>query len=50
MSPEHSTGLLETIQIDPGKIRTRTKTTKANVATALQMVSWGVEVNDYGNA
>ena len=27
-----------------------TATTKANVATALQMVSWGVEVNDYGNA
>ncbi|MBU0961423.1 MAG: class II fructose-bisphosphate aldolase [Proteobacteria bacterium] len=27
-----------------------TKTTKANVATALQMVSWGLEVNDYGNA
>ncbi len=27
-----------------------TSTTKANVATALQMVSWGVEVNDYGNA
>ena len=31
-------------------IRTETKTTKANVATALQMVSWGVDVNDYGNA
>ncbi len=28
----------------------KTRTTKANVATALQMVSWGVEVNDYGNA
>lgn len=27
-----------------------TKTTKANVATALQMVAWGVEVNDFGNA
>ena len=27
-----------------------TATTKANVATALQMVSWGLEVNDYGNA
>ncbi|MDH3346785.1 MAG: class II fructose-bisphosphate aldolase [Desulfobulbaceae bacterium] len=27
-----------------------TKTTKANVATALQMISWGLEVNDYGNA
>ena len=27
-----------------------THTTKANVATALQMVSWGVAVNDYGNA
>ncbi len=27
-----------------------TRTTKANVATALQMISWGVEVNEYGNA
>ncbi|HDL98378.1 MAG TPA: ketose-bisphosphate aldolase [Desulfobacteraceae bacterium] len=27
-----------------------TRTTKANVATALQMVSWGLRVNDYGNA
>ena len=25
-------------------------TTKANVATALQMISWGLEVIDYGNA
>ena len=32
------------------QIRDETNTTKANVATALQMVSWGVEVNDYGNA
>ncbi len=32
------------------KIRDNTLTTKANVATALQMISWGVEVNDYGNA
>jgi len=32
------------------QITTRTNTTKANVATALQMVSWGVDVNDYGNA
>ncbi len=31
-------------------IARQTRTTKANVATALQMVSWGVEVNDYGNA
>ncbi len=31
-------------------IASRTHTTKANVATALQMVSWGVEVNDFGNA
>ena len=31
-------------------IAKRTRTTKANVATALQMVSWGVEVDDYGNA
>jgi fructose/tagatose bisphosphate aldolase len=27
-----------------------TRTTKANVATALQMISWGLQVNDYGNA
>ena len=32
------------------EIATKTKTTKANVATALQMISWGLEVNDYGNA
>ena len=27
-----------------------TQTTKANVATALQMITWGVKVNEYGNA
>ena len=32
------------------EIADRTHTTKANVATALQMISWGLEVNDYGNA
>jgi fructose-bisphosphate aldolase class II len=32
------------------KIANQTRTTKANVATALQMISWGLEVNDYGNA
>ncbi len=32
------------------QIASQTCTTKANVATALQMVSWGVEVNDFGNA
>jgi fructose-bisphosphate aldolase class II len=31
-------------------IANRTRTTKANVATALQMISWGLQVNDYGNA
>jgi fructose-bisphosphate aldolase class II len=31
-------------------IAARTRTTKANVATALQMLSWGLEVNDFGNA
>jgi len=31
-------------------IAAETHTTKANVATALQMISWGVKVNDYGNA
>ena len=28
----------------------KTRTTKANVATALQMISWGLQVNDFGNA
>ena len=32
------------------EIADKTATTKANVATALQMISWGLEVNDYGNA
>ncbi|EHJ48490.1 ketose-bisphosphate aldolase class-II [Solidesulfovibrio carbinoliphilus subsp. oakridgensis] len=32
------------------EIAAKTATTKANVATALQMISWGVAVNDYGNA
>ena len=32
------------------KIAHETNTTKANVATALQMITWGVKVNDYGNA
>ncbi len=32
------------------KIASKTRTTKANVATALQMISWGLKVNDYGNA
>jgi fructose-bisphosphate aldolase class II len=32
------------------RIAADTRTTKANVATALQMVSWGLAVNDYGNA
>ncbi|MFZ7127339.1 MAG: class II fructose-bisphosphate aldolase [Desulfobacterales bacterium] len=32
------------------EIAGRTRTTKANVATALQMISWGLKVNDYGNA
>ncbi len=32
------------------QIASKTRTTKANVATALQMLSWGLEVNDYGNA
>ncbi len=31
-------------------IASGTRTTKANVATALQMISWGFEVNDFGNA
>lgn len=31
-------------------IAEKTHTTKANVATALQMVSWGLKVNEYGNA
>ena len=32
------------------EIAEKTRTTKANVATALQMITWGVEVNEYGNA
>lgn len=28
----------------------RTNTTKANVATALQMICWGLKVNEFGNA
>ena len=32
------------------EIAKKTQTTKANVATALQMVSWGVKVNEFGNA
>lgn len=32
------------------EIARKTRTTKANVATALQMLSWGVKVNEYGNA
>jgi fructose/tagatose bisphosphate aldolase len=32
------------------EIAAKTQTSKANVATALQMISWGLEVNDYGNA
>jgi fructose-bisphosphate aldolase, class II len=32
------------------KIAAETATTKANVATALQMISWGVKVNEFGNA
>jgi fructose/tagatose bisphosphate aldolase len=32
------------------QIARETHTTKANVATALQMISWGLAVNDYGNA
>ncbi|MFP3927932.1 MAG: class II fructose-bisphosphate aldolase [Desulfobacteraceae bacterium] len=32
------------------RIAQETRTTKANVATALQMLTWGVEVNEYGNA
>lgn len=32
------------------RIAGETNTTKANVATALQMITWGVKVNEYGNA
>ena len=32
------------------QIAETTTTTKANVATSLQMISWGLKVNDYGNA
>jgi fructose-bisphosphate aldolase, class II len=32
------------------EIAQQTRTTKANVATALQMITWGVQVNEFGNA
>jgi len=32
------------------QIAQETRTTKANVATALQMITWGVKVNEFGNA
>lgn len=32
------------------QIAWETRTTKANVATALQMITWGVKVNEFGNA
>jgi fructose/tagatose bisphosphate aldolase len=32
------------------RIAQETRTTKANVATALQMISWGLKVNEFGNA
>ena len=32
------------------RIARETHTTKANVATALQMIAWGVKVNEFGNA
>ncbi|MGE5842003.1 MAG: class II fructose-bisphosphate aldolase [Deltaproteobacteria bacterium] len=32
------------------QIARETRTTKANVATALQMITWGVKVNEFGNA
>jgi fructose-bisphosphate aldolase class II len=32
------------------QIAQQTRTTKANVATALQMITWGVQVNEFGNA
>jgi fructose-bisphosphate aldolase class II len=32
------------------QIANETHTTKANVATSLQMITWGVKVNEYGNA
>jgi fructose-bisphosphate aldolase class II len=32
------------------QIARQTRTTKANIATAMQMISWGLEVNNYGNA
>jgi fructose-bisphosphate aldolase class II len=38
---------------DSGRLRRiakETRTTKANVATALQMILWGVEIDDFGNA
>ena len=48
--PGHSTVLPATIR-NVSEISFKIpSTTKANVATALQMISWGVKVNDFGNA
>jgi fructose/tagatose bisphosphate aldolase len=54
LAPYHTSGAQHgTSGNNSDRLRTiasETRTTKANVATALQMLSWGVEVNDYGNA
>ena len=42
--------IVKPAQVTQREIAAKTHTTKANVATALQMISWGLEVNDYGNA
>lgn len=54
LAPYHVAGAQHgTSGNNPQKLRDitqRTKTTKANVATALQMLSWGLEVDEFGNA
>ena len=54
LEPYHVSGAQHgTSGNDSGKLRriaAETATTKANVATALQMVSWGMVVNEFGNA
>lgn len=45
---QHGTSGNDSVRLN--EIATQTQTTKANVATALQMISWGLKVNDFGNA
>ena len=45
---QHGTSGNDSIRLR--ELARQTRTTKANVATALQMISWGVDVDEFGNA